>query len=71
MVKYEITETMENGDKLVTVLNTFKGMQSVIQDIIKDKNVKKFTVEEKKCWPLIKVVVYWKYKVRKEEKIWI
>ena len=49
MVKYEITETMENGDKLVTVLNTFKGMQSVIQDIIKDKNVKKFTVEEKKC----------------------
>ena len=49
MVKYEITSTMENGDKWMTVRNTFKGMQSVIQDIIKDKNVKKFTVEEKKC----------------------
>ena len=49
MVKFEITATMNNGDKWMTIRNTFKGMDSVVKDIIKDKNVKKFTVEEKKC----------------------
>ena len=49
ITKYEITATMENGDKWVTVRNTFQGMNSVVKDIIKDKNVKKFTVEEKNC----------------------
>ena len=68
---FEITATMNNGDKWMTVRNTFKGMDSVVKDILKDKKVKKFTVEEKKCWPLIKVVVYWKYKVKREEKKWI
>jgi len=49
MVKFEITATMNNGDKWMTVRNTFKGMDSVVKDILKDKEVKKFTVEEKKC----------------------
>ena len=49
MVKFEITATMNNGDKWMTVRNTFKGMDSVVKDILKDKKVKKFTVEEKKC----------------------
>ena len=48
MVKFEITATMNNGDKWMTVRNTFKGMDSVVKDILKDKEVKKFTVEEKK-----------------------
>ena len=48
MVKFEITATMYNGDKWMTVRNSFKGMQSVIQDILTDKKVKKFSVEEKK-----------------------
>ena len=49
MVKFEITATMYNGDKWMTVRNSFKGMDSVVKDILKDKEVKKFTVEEKKC----------------------
>ena len=48
MVKFEITATMNNGDKWMTIRNTFKGMDSVVKDILKDKEVKKFTVEEKK-----------------------
>ena len=71
MFKYEITATMNNGDKWMTIRNSFKGMQSVVQDILTDKKIKKFVVEEKKRWPLIKFVVYWKYKVKREEKIWI
>ena len=49
ITRYEITATMENGDKWMTVRNTFKGMDSVGKDILKDKKVKKFVVEEKNC----------------------
>ena len=48
MFKYEITTTMNNVDKWMTIRNSFKGMQSVVQDILTDKKVKKFVVEEKK-----------------------
>ena len=48
MFKYEITTTMNNGDKWMTIRNSFKGMQSVVQDILTDKKVKKIVVEEKK-----------------------
>jgi len=47
MKKFVITATMKNGDKWETVRGTFNGMDSVVQDILKDKEVVKFTVEEK------------------------
>ena len=58
MVKFEITATMNNGDKWMTVRNTFKGMDSVVKDILKDKEVKKFTVEEKKSWLMTTATIY-------------
>ena len=42
-----ISATMRNGDRWETRRETFKGMQSVIQDILTDKEVKKFSVEER------------------------
>ena len=42
-----ISATMRNGDKWETRRETFKGMQSVIKDILKDKKVKNFSVEER------------------------
>jgi transcription antitermination factor NusG len=47
MKKFVITATMKNGDKWETTRGTFQGMDSVVQDILKDKEVVKFTVEEK------------------------
>ena len=46
---YVITATIKNGDKWETRRNTFQGMESVIQDVLADKEVKNFTVEEKFC----------------------
>ena len=44
---YVIIATMSNGDKWETRRHTSKGMNSVVQDIIKDKDVTKFSVEER------------------------
>ena len=44
---YVITATMTNGDKWETRRNTFQGMESVVQDVLADKEVKNFIVEEK------------------------
>ena len=46
MRKYTITSTMKNGDKWVTIRDTKKEMSEVIQCILKDKHVVKFSVEE-------------------------
>ena len=42
-----ISATMRNGDKWETRRETFKGMDSVVKDILKDKKVKNFSVEER------------------------
>ena len=42
-----ISVTMKNGDKWETTRGTFKGMDTVVQEILKDKDVVKFAVEEK------------------------
>ena len=42
-----ITATMYNGDRWETRRETFAGMQRVVQDILKDKDIQKFSVEEK------------------------
>lgn len=44
---YIITATMKNGDKLETRRNGFLQMQNAIQNILEDKDVTKFSVEEK------------------------
>ena len=44
---YLINATMKNGDKWETRRNSFQGMESVIQDVLADKEVKNFTVEER------------------------
>ena len=46
MRKFTITSTMKNGDKWVTNKDTKKEMSEVIQCILKDKHVVKFSVEE-------------------------
>ena len=47
MRKFIITSTMKNGDKWVTNRDTKKEMSEVIQCILKDKDIIKFSVEEK------------------------
>jgi len=42
-----ISATMRNGDRWETRRETFKGMDSVVKDLLKDKDVKKFSVEER------------------------
>ena len=42
-----ISATMRNGDRWETRRETFKGMDSVVKDILKDKKVKNFSVEER------------------------
>ena len=44
---FVITATMKNGDKWETTRGTFNGMNTVVQEILKDKDVVKFAVEEK------------------------
>ena len=46
MRKFTITSTMKNGDKWITNKDTKKEMSEVIQCILKDKHVVKFSVEE-------------------------
>ena len=42
-----ISATMRNGDKWETRRETFKGMDSVVKDILKDKKVNNFYVKER------------------------
>ena len=42
-----ITVTMKNGDRWETTRGTFNCMNTVVQEILKDKDVVKFAVEEK------------------------
>ena len=46
-MRYYITSHMKNGDKWVTIRDSFEEMNTVIECIVKDKEVLKFTVEEK------------------------
>ena len=46
MRRFTITSTMKNGDKWITNKDTKKEMSEVIQCILKDKHVVKFSVEE-------------------------
>ena len=45
--RYVITAFLENGDKWETTRHTFGGMDTVVQDILKDPKVVRFVVEEK------------------------
>ena len=47
MRRFTITSTMKNGDKWITNKDTKKEMSEVIQCILKDKYVVKFSVEER------------------------
>ena len=42
-----ITATMSNGDKWETIRHTVGGLTSVLEDISKDEDVVKYSVEEK------------------------
>lgn len=46
MFKFVITAKMENGDAWETTRHTKEGMESVVQDILKDKAVVSFYVIE-------------------------
>mgnify|MGYP003134889802 FL=1 len=46
MFKFVITAKMQNGDAWVTTRHTKQGLDSVIQDILKDDAVESFNVEE-------------------------
>lgn len=47
MKYFWITTIYENGNKWGTRCDTFKGMNNVVQEILKEKEIVKFTVEEK------------------------
>ena len=46
MFKFVITAKMQNGDAWETTRHTKQGLDSVIQDILKDDAVESFNVEE-------------------------
>ena len=46
MTKFVITAKMQNGDAWETTRHTKAGLDSVIQDILKDDSVVSFNVEE-------------------------
>ena len=46
MTKFVITAKMQNGDAWETTRHTKQGLDSVIQDILKDDAVESFNVEE-------------------------
>ena len=46
MTKFVITAKMQNGDAWETVRHTKAGLDTVIQDILKDDAVISFNVEE-------------------------
>ena len=47
MKKFIITATMKNGDKWETTRHTKNGLDDLIQTIVADSNVEKFSVEER------------------------
>jgi len=46
MFKFVITAMMQNGDAWETTRHTKQGLDTVIQDILKDDAVESFNVEE-------------------------
>jgi len=46
MFKFVITAKMQNGDAWETTRHTKQGLDTVIQDILKDDAVESFNVEE-------------------------
>ena len=46
MFKFVITAKMQNGDAWETTRHTKQGLDTVIQDILKDDDVISFSVEE-------------------------
>jgi len=44
--KFVITANMNNGDAWETVRNTKSGMEEVVANILADKDIVRFTVEE-------------------------
>ena len=46
MFKFVITAKMQNGDAWETVRHTKDGMETVVQNILKDDSVVSFSVEE-------------------------
>jgi len=46
MTKFVITAKMQNGDAWETTRHTKQGLDTVIQDILKDDAVISFSVEE-------------------------
>ena len=46
MTKFVITAKMQNGDAWETTRHTKDGMETVIQNILKDEAVVSFSVEE-------------------------
>jgi allantoicase len=47
MTKFVITAKMQNGDAWETTRHTKEGLDTVIQNILKDDSVVGFTVEER------------------------
>ena len=47
MKKYVIISTFKNGNKWETHEDTFKRMDTIVKKLVKDKNVVKFSVEER------------------------
>ena len=45
--KFIITATMKNGDKWETTRHTKDGLDTVIETILADNSVEKFSVEER------------------------
>ena len=46
MVKFVITAKMQNGDAWETTRHTKDGLDTVVQNILKDNSVVSFSVEE-------------------------
>ena len=46
MTKFVITAKMQNGDAWETTRHTKDGMETVVQNILKDDDVISFSVEE-------------------------
>ena len=51
MKYFTITSLYENGDKWVTRRDTFKGMNKLVREIMKDKDIFSYTVTERQSCP--------------------